>query len=96
LDQDTILGRIEFLEWQPLRFLKLIIHSSQSAAGGVVIFTYIDKRVPQSPGNFYGTKAVLRALKNAGENWTFGIDPSNISDFLNDREFYRIAVACVK
>jgi methyltransferase (TIGR00027 family) len=58
---------------------------SQAASGSVVIFTYIDERVLSAPENFYGTKSVLKALKKAGEEWTFGIDPSCISDFLSQR-----------
>lgn len=58
---------------------------SHAASGSVVIFTYIDEHVLESSEKFYGTKTVLKALKNAGENWTFGIDPSSISDFLNQR-----------
>lgn len=58
---------------------------SHAASGSVVIFTYIDEHVLESPEKFYGTKTVLKALKNAGENWTFGIEPSSISDFLNQR-----------
>jgi methyltransferase (TIGR00027 family) len=58
---------------------------SQACSGSVVIFTYVDERVLKSPENFYGTKTVLKALKKAGEEWTFGIDPSCISDFLSQR-----------
>jgi methyltransferase (TIGR00027 family) len=59
---------------------------SHAASGSVVIFTYIDEHVLKSPEKFYGTKTVLKALKKASENWTFGIDPSRISDFLNQRD----------
>lgn len=58
---------------------------SHTASGSVVIFTYVDERVLKSPENFYGTKTLFKALKRAGEEWTFGIDPSCISDFLNQR-----------
>ncbi|MCI0611603.1 SAM-dependent methyltransferase [bacterium] len=58
---------------------------SQAASGSVVIFTYVDERVLKSPENFYGTKTLFEALKKAGEEWTFGIDPSCISDFLSQR-----------
>ncbi len=58
---------------------------SQAASGSVVIFTYVDERVLKSPDNFYGTKTLFKALKKAGEEWTFGIDPSCISDFLSQR-----------
>lgn len=58
---------------------------SHAASDSVVIFTYIDERVLVSPENFYGTKTVRKALKKAGEEWTFGIDPSRISNFLNER-----------
>jgi methyltransferase (TIGR00027 family) len=58
---------------------------SQAAPGSVVIFTYIDDQVLKSPQNFYGTKRILKALSNAGEEWTFGIDPSSIAEFVNER-----------
>jgi methyltransferase (TIGR00027 family) len=58
---------------------------SRAASGSIVIFTYIDKRVLESPENFYGTKTVLKALKKAGEEWTFGIDPSCIEEFVKER-----------
>src|SRR5262245_43351789 len=58
---------------------------SLAAADSVVIFTYIDKRVLESPENFYGTKRIHKALKKACEEWTFGIDPSCMSDFLSER-----------
>ena len=60
-------------------------YCSQAAPGSVVIFTYIDERVLSAPEKFYGTKSVLKALKKAGEEWTFGIDPSCTSDFLSQR-----------
>lgn len=58
---------------------------SHAASGSVVIFTYIDDGVLKSPKNFYGTKTVLKALQKAGEEWTFGIDPSCIAEFLKQR-----------
>ena len=58
---------------------------SKASSGSVVIFTYIDERVLKSSENFYGIKAIRKALKKAGEEWTFGIDPSCISDFLTER-----------
>jgi methyltransferase (TIGR00027 family) len=45
---------------------------STAAPGSVVIFTYVDSRVLNAPENFYGTKPLFKALKQAGENWTFG------------------------
>src|SRR5262245_38114973 len=58
---------------------------SLAAADSVVIFTYIDKRVLESPKNFYGTGTFHKALRKACEEWTFGIDPSCIAEFVKER-----------
>jgi methyltransferase (TIGR00027 family) len=58
---------------------------SHAAADSVVIFTYIDDHVLKSPKNFYGTKTLLKALDKAGEEWSFGIDPLYIAEFVKER-----------
>lgn len=58
---------------------------SQAASNSVVIFTYVDAHVLKAPENFYGTASLFKALKKAGEEWTFGIDPASLSDFLEQR-----------
>jgi methyltransferase (TIGR00027 family) len=59
---------------------------AKTVANSVVIFTYVDERVLKSPENFYGTRPILKALKKAGEEWTFGIDPSWTAEFVKQRE----------
>jgi methyltransferase (TIGR00027 family) len=58
---------------------------SRAAAGSRLVFTYIHRAVLDDPQSFIGTKKLLATLAASGENWTFGIDPSAVSDFLAQR-----------
>jgi methyltransferase (TIGR00027 family) len=58
---------------------------ADAAAGSRVIFTYVDRRVLDSPGTFYGTGKLFSTLGAAGERWTFGLDPPCLSHFLAAR-----------
>jgi len=50
--------------------------------GTIIIFTYVDKDVLEHPEKFTGAAAVTRLLKSNNEFWNFGIDPTNIKEFL--------------
>jgi methyltransferase (TIGR00027 family) len=58
---------------------------AKTAAGSDIIFTYIDEQVLRDPESFFGTAAVLQKLEEAGEEWTFGLDPRGLSGYLRQR-----------
>ena len=47
-----------------------------------IIFTYVEKEVLDNPQHFKGTKQVFENLKRNEEQWTFGIDPNELSSYL--------------
>jgi methyltransferase (TIGR00027 family) len=55
------------------------------AAGSTVLFTYLHRRVLDSPEAFDGTEKLFATLRAAGERWTFGLDPSGLRTFLAER-----------
>lgn len=56
-----------------------------AAAGSTVVFTYVDRHVLDAPEAFEGTAKLFATLSESAERWTFGIDPSHLSDFLARR-----------
>ena len=56
-----------------------------AAAGSTVVFTYVHRLVLDAPQAFYGTEKLFMTLSTAGERWTFGLDPSQLSSFLAQR-----------
>jgi methyltransferase (TIGR00027 family) len=58
---------------------------ARGAVGSVLIFTYVDRRVIESPETFFGTSKLFSTLSSADERWTFGLDPSCVSRFLAER-----------
>jgi methyltransferase (TIGR00027 family) len=58
---------------------------ASAAAGSQVLFTYVHRRVLDTPQAFEGTKNLFATLHAAGERWTFGLDPSHVSGFLAER-----------
>ena len=60
---------------------------AQAAAGSEVVFTYIHVDALRKPESFHGSAAVLRKLDEAGERWTFGIDPARLASWLGERGF---------
>lgn len=56
---------------------------SRFGKGSSIIFTYIDKRVLDDPGSFFGTDRILKTLRNSEEEWTFGFNPSELSRYLS-------------
>ena len=56
-----------------------------AAVGSTVIFTYVHRQVLDSPETFEGAAKVLATLRATDERWTFGIDPSCLSTFLESR-----------
>ncbi len=55
------------------------------AEASLVLFTYVHKDVLDAPGVFEGTDSLNHTLQSAGEHWTFGFDPSELSEYLEHR-----------
>jgi methyltransferase (TIGR00027 family) len=54
-------------------------------AGSTLAFTYIHSRVLIDTKIFEGAEHILAAVTNAGEAWTYGIDPAELSALLQSR-----------
>ena len=52
-----------------------------------LVFTYMHKDVIKAPSSFAGTRRLNRTLGRVGERWTFGLDPSELGDYLAARGF---------
>jgi methyltransferase (TIGR00027 family) len=59
--------------------------SARAAPGSHVLFTYVDRRVLDDPRSFHGTKKLFATLSDAGEKWTFGLDPGELAQFVAAR-----------
>lgn len=58
------------------------------AQASLVLFTYVHKDVLlDAPGVFEGTESVIQTLEQAGEHWTFGFDPSELPEYLEQQGF---------
>ncbi len=55
--------------------------------GSRLLFTYVDCQVIDNPDRYRGTRALSWLLRESGEPWTFGIDPSHLTEFLGRRGF---------
>jgi len=60
---------------------------SRAAPGSLLLFTYVHRDVLTTPSAFIGTKNLFTSLKRAGEKLTFGIEPSQLPEFLAERGF---------
>jgi hypothetical protein len=49
------------------------------------LFTYVHRAVLEDPQSFVGTEKLFATLKAAREEWTFGIEPSVLPEFLAQR-----------
>jgi methyltransferase (TIGR00027 family) len=58
---------------------------SRAAPGSQLLFTYVHRAVLEDPQSFVGTEKLFATLKAAGEEWTFGIEPSVLPEFLAQR-----------
>jgi methyltransferase (TIGR00027 family) len=56
-----------------------------AATESELLFTYVHRAVIDDPRAFAGTKRLFATLKAAGEEWKFGIDPTELAGFLSDR-----------
>ena len=58
---------------------------ARAAAGSQLLFTYVHRAVLDDPGSFAGTETLFATLKEAGEQWTFGLEPGELAGFLEQR-----------
>ncbi len=58
---------------------------SRAAPGSLLLFTYVHRDVLTRPSAFSGTKNLFASLERAGEKLTFGIEPSQLPEFLAER-----------
>jgi methyltransferase (TIGR00027 family) len=56
-----------------------------AASKSELLFTYVDRAVIDDPSAFAGTRRLFATLQAAGEEWKFGIDPTQLVAFLSDR-----------
>ena len=58
---------------------------ASAAPGSQLVFTYVHSAVLDDPKSFAGTERLFETLKAAGERWTFGLDPAELAQFLDER-----------
>ncbi len=56
-------------------------------AGSPVVFTYVDARMLDGSAAFAGAETTMRAVRRAGEPFTFGFNPSQLPDYLSGLGF---------
>ena len=60
---------------------------ARAAPSSRMIFTYVHRRVLDDPAGFFGTARLFELLAASGERWTFGLEPTRLASFLEDRGF---------
>lgn len=55
--------------------------------GAALIVTYIDIRALDDPSPFPEARKWVKAVRDAGEPWTFGLHPSSASQYFHDRGY---------
>jgi methyltransferase (TIGR00027 family) len=58
---------------------------ARAAAGSLLLFTYVHRDILTRPSAFVGARSLFAALERAGERFTFGIEPSELREFLARR-----------
>jgi len=58
---------------------------SRAAPGSLMLFTYVHRDVLTRPGVFVGTGRLFATLAKSGEQLTFGLEPSELPEFLATR-----------
>jgi methyltransferase (TIGR00027 family) len=58
---------------------------ASAAPGSPLLFTYIDRHVLSTPGDYLGADRVLATVRRLGEEFTFGISPADLGPYLADR-----------
>ena len=58
---------------------------SRASPGSLLLFTYVHRDVLTRPSAFIGTERLFASLEKAGEKLTFGIEPTQLPEFLAQR-----------
>jgi methyltransferase (TIGR00027 family) len=58
---------------------------SRASPGSLLLFTYVHRDVLTQPSAFTGTKNLFASLEKAGEQFTFGLEPSHVPQYLAER-----------
>lgn len=58
---------------------------SRAAPGSMLLFTYVHRDLLTRPSAFVGTDRLFATLEKVGERMTFGIEPSELPEFLAER-----------
>lgn len=66
----------------PIAVEKTLSFIRRFPKGSYFIFTYIDRLVLDSPPSFEGTDKLFKKLRESEEQWTFGFNPDELSDYL--------------
>jgi methyltransferase (TIGR00027 family) len=61
--------------------------ASMLGSGSLVLFTYVDAGMLDGSAVFAGAQTTIRAVRRAGEPFTFGFVPSQLPAYLADRGF---------
>lgn len=56
---------------------------SKFTKNSYVIFTYVHKKILENPASFLGGEKLLKDLNKLEEKWTFGFQPEELSNYLN-------------
>jgi methyltransferase (TIGR00027 family) len=59
--------------------------AAEAAPGSRILFTYVHRGLLDGSVKFAGTRALAATLDRAGEPWTFGLDPAELSGYLAAR-----------
>jgi len=57
---------------------------SKFPKGSFVIFTYVHKKVLDTPSIFFGAEKLLKDLESIEERWTFGFLPDELPNYLSN------------
>jgi methyltransferase (TIGR00027 family) len=60
-----------------------------ASEGSLLLFTYVHRDILTTPSAFVGTRNLFAALDRAGERFTFGLDPSDVPQYLAARGLSR-------
>jgi methyltransferase (TIGR00027 family) len=63
----------------------------QAAPNSILLFTYIDRGVLETPERFFGAAKLMARLQSYEEPWTFGLRPEEVQGYLAARGFRLLA-----
>ncbi len=66
----------------PVAVEKTFLFIEKFSRGSYVIFTYVDQSLFDRPESFEGTDELFRNLRKNDEEWTFGFEPNQLSNYL--------------